>query len=146
MGCRTNQAERSTMGDRVPKHDFRGKLCDIPCTGSWRPWDPPQTCGMEAGARADRDGTRNVAQGVNLPDGFRYQIAEDDFDSMHKFTNDNIQLVAVHYSTRYGLTLSFLSLISRGSGGLQKRKRALYSKYFKIRFTSSLSYEKILSI
>ena len=89
---------------------------------------PPQTCRVEAGAGSDHDGTRNMSRGVNL----LYCTVFIQVSNRGRFCQ-YISLpmkYTVSGSTlqyKVGLTLSFLSLISRGVGGIQKGNTSIYS-------------------
>ena len=85
---------------------------------------PPQACRVEAGARSDRDGTRNMSRGVNLLYLFRYQIGGRFCQYISLPMKYTVSGSTLQY--KVGLTLSFLSLISRGVGGIQKGNTSIY--------------------
>ena len=113
-----------TMGT-IPIFDFRG-LRRSRAWGHGELNTPrPHPCRMEAGAGSDHDGTRNMSRAVHLLYLFRYQIKGRFCQYISLPMKYTVSGSTLQYNV--GLTLSFLSLISRGVGAIQKGNTSIYT-------------------
>ena len=105
-----------TMGT-VPILDFRG----LPQSRAWGHGElgPPQACRMEAGAGSDHDGTRNMSRVPGRQFAIFIQVSNRGRFCQYISLPMKYTVSGSTLQYKVGLTLSFLSLISRGVGGIQ---------------------------
>jgi hypothetical protein len=110
----------------VPILDFRGLSISHP--QGHGELGPPQTCRMEAGAGSDHDGTRNMSRVPGRQFVIFIQVSNRGRFCQYISLPMKYTVSGSILQYNVGLTLSFLSLISRGVVGLcnPKRKHLLY--------------------